>query len=208
VPFSLARRHAPSLLCGHARSYAVFVYCHPVVFTVAQYHSLVVLERSRIASRVLVSFGASDCHSLVVLVLLHARRGIVVVVFLHARCGMVVVVFLPARCGLRYAQQTSLMRGGLPSCPVRPSVCAVVFLSARGGMHGCLPFRLVWHRQRSSILSGAARYAWWCCLSVIGGPGSLVTLPDDLVIIGASDPRSRRCSRHTTQRCVKVGQGR
>jgi len=105
-----------------------------VVFTVARYHSLVVLERSRIATRLSVSCGASDSHSLVMLILLHARRGIVVVVCLHARRGIVVVVFLPALHHLRYARQTSLMRGGLPSCPVRPSVYAVVFRSARHGM--------------------------------------------------------------------------
>jgi len=156
VPFSLVRRHAPSLPCGRARSYAVFVYCHPVVFTVARYHSLVVLERSRIATRVSVSFGASDSHSLIVLVLLHARRGIVVVVFLHARRGIVVVVFLPARRGLRYARQTSLMCGGLLSCPVRPSVCAAVFRSARRGMCGGLPFCSVRHARCSSFPPGVA----------------------------------------------------
>ena len=111
-----------------------------MVFTVARYHSLVVLERSRIATRLSVSCGASDSHSLVMLILLHARRGIVVVVCLHARRGIVVVVFLPALHHLRYARQTSLMRGGLPSCPVRPSVYAVVFRSARHGMRGGLPF--------------------------------------------------------------------
>jgi len=156
VPFSLARRCAPSLLCGCARSYAVFVYCHPVVFTVAQYHSLIVLERSRIATRVSMLFGASDSHSLVVLILLHTRHGIVVVVFLHARRGIVVVVFLPARRGLQYAQQTSLMRGGLPSCPVQPSVCAVVFRSAQRGMHGGLAFCSAWHVRHSSFPPGAA----------------------------------------------------
>ena len=185
-----------------------------------------------------------------------------VVVFLHARRGIVVVVFLPARRGLWYARQTSLMRGGLPSYPVRPLVCAVVLRSARCGMRGgllfcsarharcssfppgaactavfrsarcgirgglpfCLawpsmcgriPFSLAWPgvhggvpfrpaRQRCSVLSGVARYVRWCCGSIIGGPGSLVTLPDDAVISGASDPRSWRCSRHAAQRCVKV----
>ena len=304
----------------------VFIYCHPVVFTVAQYHSRVVLEQSRIATHVSVSFGTSDSHSRVVLVLLHARRGIVVVVFLHAQCGIVVVIFLPARCGLRYAPQPSLMHGGLPSCPVRPSVCAAVFRSARRGMRGALPFHpgrharwssvppgaayvevfhpvwrgpvcaavfrsvwcgpvcaavfrstrrgigvpfclarpgvrggppfcparharrssvvlgaacaaffrsarggicgglpfcpvrhmrwcsvlsgAAWYARRGSVLSGAVQCARRCCGSVIGGPGSLVALPDDSVIIGASDPRSRCCSRHTAQTCVKVGQGR
>ena len=156
VPFSLARRRAPSLLCGCARSYAVFVYCHPVVFTVARYHSLIVLERSRIATCVSMSFGASDSHSLVVLILLHARHGIVVVVFLHARRGIVVVVFLPARRGLQYAQQTSLMCSSLPSCPVRPSVCAAVFRSAQRGMRGGLPFCSVRHVRHSSFPPGAA----------------------------------------------------
>ena len=257
-----------------------------------------------------MSFGASDSHSLVVLVLLHARHGIVVVVFLHTWHGIVVVVFLPVLCGLQYARQTSLMCGCLPSCKVWPSVCAAVFCSAWRGMRGILPFRpgrharrssippgaayaevfrpfwhgpvcaavfhSIWrgpvyaavfhsirrgigvpfclmrpgvrggspfcparqarrssvlhgsvcaaffrsawggmygglpfcpvrHTRRCSVLSGAARYARRgsilsgvarclrrCCGSVIGGPGSLVVLPDDLVIISASDPRSRR----------------
>jgi len=167
VPFSLAWRRAPSLPCGHARSYAVFVYCHPVVFTVARYHSLIVLQRSRIATRVSVSFGASDSHSLVVLVLHHARRGIVIVIFLHTwrgiivvvflpvRRGIVVVVFLPTWRGLRYARQTSLMRGGLPSCPVWPLVCTAVFHSARRGMRGGLLFCLAQHARRSSFPPGA-----------------------------------------------------
>jgi len=166
VPFSLARRRAPSLPCGRAGSYVVFVYCLPVVFTVARYHSLVVLERSRIATRVSVSFGASDSHSLVVLILLHARRGIVVVVFLYAQHGIVVVIFLPAQRSLRYVWQTSLIRGGLPSCPLRPSVCAAVFRSAQRGMHGGLPFCSAWHARRSSLPPRAAyaavfRSAWY-----------------------------------------------
>jgi len=135
MPFSLSRRRAPSLPYGCARSYRVFIYCHPVVFTVSRYHSLIVLERSRITTRLSVSFCASDSHSLVVLVLLHARRGIVVVVFLHALRGITVVVFLSAWRGLRYMRQTSLMPGGLPSCPVRPLVCAAVFRSAQHGIH-------------------------------------------------------------------------
>ena len=144
MPFSLARCRTPSLPCGRARCYTVFVYCHPVVFTVVPYHSLVVLERSRIATRVSVSFGTSDSHSLVVLVLLHTR------------CGIIVVVFLPARRGLRYARQTSLMRGSLLSCPVPPSVCAAVFRSARRGMHGGLPFYVARHALRSSFPPRAA----------------------------------------------------
>jgi len=68
---------------------------------VARSRSLIVLERSRIATRVSVSFGASDSHSLVVLILLHARRGIVIVVCLHARRDIVVVVFLHSRRGLQ-----------------------------------------------------------------------------------------------------------
>jgi len=179
-----------------------------VVFTIARYYSLVVLHRSRIATRVSVSFGPSDSHSLVVLVVLHARRGIVVVVFLHARRGIVVVVFLNAWRGLWYARQTSLMCGGLPSCPVRPSVCAAVFRSARRGIYGGLPFWPARQMWGCFVLSGAAWYSRRCCRSVIGGPGSLVTLPDNPVIIGASDPRSWCCSRHAAQRCVKVGQGR
>ena len=167
MPFSLARRRAPSLPCGLARSYAVFVYCHPVVFTVARYHSLIVLERSRITTRVSVSFGTSDSHSLVVLVLLHPRHGIMIVIFLHAQRGIIIVVFLPAWRGivifvflptwhgLRYARQTSLMRGSLPSCPVRPLVCTAVFHSARRGMRGGLPFCLARHARRSSFPSGA-----------------------------------------------------
>ena len=111
---------------------------------VARSRSLIVLERSRIATRVSVSFGASDSHSLVVLILLHARCGIVVVVFLHARRG------------LRYVQQTSLMRGGLPSCPVRPSVCAAVLRSAQHRIRGVLPFCSARHARRSSVPPGAA----------------------------------------------------
>jgi len=57
---------------------------------------------------------------------------------------------------VRYAWQTSLIRGGLPSCPVRPSVYAAVFRSARRGMHGGLPFCSARHARRSSFPLGAA----------------------------------------------------
>ena len=128
-------------------------------------------------------------------------------VFRSARRG-IGVPFCLARPGVR---------GGPPFCPAwhtwRSSVllgaeCAVFFHSARDGMRGGLPFRRVRHTRRCSVLSGAARYARRCCGSILGGPGSLVALPDDPVIIGASDPRCRCCSRHAAQRCVKVGQGR
>ena len=107
--------------------------------------------------------------------------------------------------------------GGPTFCPARHTRCSSVLLgvarvaflrSARGGMHGGLLFRPVRHTRRCSVLSGTARYARRSCGSVIGGPGSLVAQPDNPVIIGASDPRSRRCSRHAAQSCVKVGQGR
>ena len=147
----------------------VFVYCHPVVFTVARYHSLVVLERSRIVTRISVSFGTSDSHSLVVLILLHAqcgievvvflyaRHGIVVVIFLPARRGIVVVIFLPARRGLWYARQTSLIRGSLPSCPVQPSVCAAVFRSAWRGPVCMAMFRSVWRSPVCAAMFHSAR---------------------------------------------------
>ena len=64
------RCHAPSLPYGLARSHAVFVYCHLLVFTVGWYLSLVVRERSRIATLVFMSLDTIDSHSLVVLVLL------------------------------------------------------------------------------------------------------------------------------------------
>jgi len=83
------------------------------------------------------------------------------------------------------------MRGGVLFCLAWPGVC--------GGVPFCPA------RHRCSVLSGAARYARQCCGSVIGGPGSLVALTDDPVIIGASDPRSWHCSGHAAQRCVKVG---
>jgi len=107
----MARRRAPSLPCSRARFYVVLVYCHPVVFTVGRYHSFIVLEHSRIATCVSVSFGASDFHSLVVLILLYARCGIVVVVFLHARHGIVVVVFLPAWRGIIFVVFLPARRG-------------------------------------------------------------------------------------------------
>ena len=85
------------------------------------------------------------------------------------------------------------MRGGVPFCLARP------------GMRGGVPFCLALHTRRCSVLSGvaryarrcsvlsgAARYARRCCGFVIGGPGSLVALPDNPVVIGVSDPRSRR----------------
>jgi len=76
-------------------------------------------------------------------------------VLLHAPHGIVVVVFLPAQRGLRYTQQTSLMRGGLPSCPVRPTVCVADFRSARRGMCGVFPFRPGRPARRSSVPPGA-----------------------------------------------------
>jgi len=128
-------------------------------------------------------------------------------------------VFRSARrgIGVRFCLARPCVRGGPPCCParhtrrssvLRGAACAAFFRSARGGMHGGLPLRPVRNAQRRSVLSGAARYARRCCGSVIGRPGSLVALPDDPVIIGVSDPRSRRCSHHAAQRCVKVGQGR
>ena len=66
------------------------------------------------------------------------------------------VVFPHALRALRYARQTSLMCGCLPSCPVQPSVCAAVFRSARHGMRGGLPFCSVQHAWRFSFPPGAA----------------------------------------------------
>jgi len=138
-------------------------------------------------------------------------------------------VFRAARCdiGVLFCLARPSVRGGPQFCPAwqepRSSVLigAVFFCSARGGMHGgvpfCLarpsmrggvPFRPGRHAWRCSVLSNVAQCARRCCGSVIGGPRSLVALPDDPVIIGAIDPRSQRCSCHTAQRCVKVGQGR
>jgi len=128
-------------------------------------------------------------------------------------------------CPAQYVRWSSVLHGG---------ACAAFFLSARGSIRGSLLFRPAWHTWRSSILSGAARYAqrcsvlsgrarcvWrcsflscaarcarWCCGFVIGRSGSLVVLPDDPVVISASDPRSRRWSCYAAQRCEKVGQGR
>jgi len=48
------------------------------------------------------------------------------------------------------------MHGGLPSCPVRPSVCAAVFCSAQRGMHGGLRFCSARHTRRSSLPPRAA----------------------------------------------------
>jgi len=145
------------------------------------------------------------------------RGPVCAAVFRSAPCG-IGVLFSLARPGVH---------GGPQFCPAwqapRSSVLigAAFFCSARGGMHGgvpfCLarpsmrggvPFRPGRHAWRCSVLSNVARCARRCCGSVIGGPRSLVALPDDPVIIGAIDPRSQRCSRHTAQRCVKVGQGR
>ena len=105
----------------------------------------------------------------------------------------------PPFCAARHAQRSSVLLG---------AACAVFFRSAQGAMRSGLPFRPVRHTWRCSVLSGVARYTRRCFGSIIGGPGSLVALPDDPVIIGPSDPRSRRCSRHAAQRYVKVGQGR
>ena len=139
-----------------------------------------------------------------------------------ARCGIRGgVPFCLARPGMLGSVPFCLalpgLRGGPPFSPARHTwrssirlgaACTSFFRSARGSTRGGLLFRLVRHTWRCSVLSGKARYARRCCRSVIGGPGSLVVQPDDPVIISASDPRSRRCSRHAAQRCVKVGQGR
>ena len=98
-----------------SRSYAAFVYCHPVVFTVARCHSFGAGESSCsqssscLAASSLSSssrpswhrrLSSSSCPAWHLHCRLpHARRGIVVVVFLrcrlpHARRGIVVVVFL------------------------------------------------------------------------------------------------------------------
>jgi len=135
------------------------------------------------------------------------RGPVCAAVFRSARCG-IGVPFCLARPGVRGGPPFCLTRHAQRSSVLLGTVCAVFFRSARGWMRGGLPFRPVRHTRRCSVLSGAARYARRCCGSIIGGPGSLVALPDDLVIIGASDPRSRRCSPHAAQRCVKVGQGR
>jgi len=133
----LGRSFVHSALGPYSFSSAVFAYCHPVVFTVARCHSFGAGESSCSQSSSCPEWHLC-CH------------------LPHARHGIVVVVFLPTRRGLRYAQQTSLMRGGLLSCPVRPSVCAAVFRSARRGMRGGLPFCSAWHARRSSFPPGAA----------------------------------------------------
>jgi len=83
---------------------------------------------------------------------------------IRSRLPSCAAVFRPVQCGLRYVRRTSVLHG---------AVCAAFFLSARGGMRGGLPFRLVRHTRRCSVLSGAARYARRCCGSIKGGPGSL-----------------------------------
>jgi len=145
------------------------------------------------------------------------QPSVCAVVFHSTRCGM--RGGLPL-CSARHAQRSSFppvaactavfrsawcsIYGGLAFCRTRPGMHGgVPFCLARPGVRGGLPFYPV--RHRCFILSGTAQYVQWCCRSIIGGPGSLVALPDDPVIISASDPRSRRCSYHTAQRCVKVG---
>ena len=148
------------------------------------------------------------------------RSPVCVVVFRSVwHSPVCMVVFRSARrgIGVPFCLVWPGLRGGPPFCPARhvrrslvllSAACVAFFHSARGGMRGSLPFRPVRHTRWCSVLSAAAQYARRCCGSIIGGPGSLVALPDDPVIIGVSDPRSRRCSRHAAQRCVKVGQGR
>jgi len=84
-----------------------------------------------------------------------------------------------ARRSCRCARQTSFMRGDLRFCLERStwwsSVLPSMAISVRDRLPSCR--------------------AWYCGF-VIGGPRSLVRLSDNLVVIGASDPRSRRSSRH------------
>jgi len=148
------------------------------------------------------------------------RGPVCAAVFRSVWCGLVyTAMFRSARCGIGvpFCLVRPGVRGGPPFCPARHTrrssvllgaACTAFFRFAQDGMRGSLPFRPVWHMRQCSILSGAAQYARRCCGSVIGGPGSLIALPDDPVIISASDPRSRHCSRHTAQRCVKVGHSR
>ena len=264
VTFSAGEASCSQSSVRPSRSYAVFVYCHPVVFTVARCRSFGVGESSGsqssscLAASSLSSSSRSSWHRHLSSSscpawhprcrLPHVRRGIVVVVFLTPVVASSLVVFLmpgvaytaffrSAPRGCQCARRCSVlsgagfaMRGGLPfrsaqharrsSVPPgaayaevfrsvwRGLVCAAFFRSARRGMCCVLPFRPVRHTQRCSVLSGAARCARRCCGFVIGGPGLLVALPDDPVVIGASDPRSRRWSRYAAQRCGKVGQGR
>jgi len=117
------------------------------------------------------------------------RGAVCAVVFCSARRGI----------GVPLCLVWPGVRGGPPFCPAQNArcssillgvACVALFRSARGRMRGGLPFHPVGHTRWCSVLSGVARYTRRCCRSVIGGPGSLVALPNDPVIIGVSDPRS------------------
>jgi len=162
-----------------------------------------------------------------------AWRSVCVAVFRSARCSIrgrvplwlaqplvCVVVFHSSQCSIRggvsfcpapHTQWCSVlsgvafdMRGGPLFCLARHTWQGSFLSGAAVGMCGSLPFCSAQHTRRCSILSGAARCALRCCGFVISGPGLLIAVPDDPVVIGASDPRSRRWSRYAAQRCGKV----
>jgi len=84
------------------------------------------------------------------------------------------------RCSCRCTRQTSFMRGGLRFCPEQSTWWSSILPSTAIGVCNRLP---------------SCRA--WCCGFVTCGPRSLVRLSDNPVVIGASDPRSGRSSRHS-----------
>ena len=160
-----------------SRSYAVFVYCHPVVFTVARCcsfgagdsscsQSSSFLAASSVSSSSRPSWhrrlSSSSCPAWHLRCRLpHARRGIVVVVFLTPVVASSLVVFLTPVVasslviffmpGVAY---TAFFRSAHRGCQCARR-CSVL-PSAAFGMRGGLPFRSARHLRRYSVLSGAA----------------------------------------------------
>ena len=141
-----------------------------------------------------------------------ARLSVYVAIFHSARCSIRgIVSFCPAP----YTRWCSVLSGvafDMRGCPLFRSARYTrqgSFLSGAAiGMRSGLRFRSAQHTQRCSILSGAARCMRRCCGYVISGPGLLVTLRDDPVVIGVSDLRSRRWFLYAAKRYGKVPRSR
>jgi len=143
-----------------SRSYAVFIYCHSVVFTVACCHSFGAGESlcSQSSSCLAASWlstssrpswyhrlSSSSCpvwhlHCC----LPHARHGIVIVVFLMPVVASSLVVFLMPRVASPLSSSSRLSwhhRLSTSSCPVwrtrRSSVPLTAAVSVRGGVPFC-----------------------------------------------------------------------